>query len=286
MRNFIHSGDLGDVIYSLPTVRAMGGGRMFLCDRPGVETMHGMTRQRCEAIMPLLMQQSCIYLCAGMEPHPSEPDIVDLNKFRFMGFDLHRQNLADNYLIANGLPTSHRNTPWLRASECFYEPVVISRSARYHKPGFPWRRIVERMGQFAVFVGTPAEHTAFVQEFGSVRYAHTRTLLEAAEIINASELFIGNQSCPLAIAHGLGKRVLIEVCPTCPNCIFGREGEFTEYTDAFSITGPETVHVREPSRDRQGIRGGDSQRKEAPAAQDEEALLAWAGEGGAEARVS
>lgn len=280
MRNFIHSGDLGDVIYSLPTVRALGGGKMHLHDRPGVVTGHGMGLDRVCAIRSLLQAQPYVVT----QDHVGE--WIDLNAFRFMGFDLHRQNLADNYLIANGLPTSHRDTPWLRASECFYEPVVISRSARYHKPGFPWRRIVERMGQFAVFVGTPAEHTAFVQEFGSVRYAHTRTLLEAAEIINASELFIGNQSCPLAIAHGLGKRVLIEVCPACPNCIFGREGEFTEYTDAFSITGPETVHAREPSRDRQGIRGGDSQRKEAPAAQDEEALLAWAGEGGAEARVS
>lgn len=275
MKSFIHSGDLGDVIYSLPTVRALGGGFMHPCDMPGVVTGHGMTHDRFLALAPLLRQQDYITAVAWHEPGP-HPDRVDLNKFRSMGFDLHRQNLADNYLIANGLPTSHRDTPWLEAPKMFFESVVISRSARYHNAKFNWRNVLERFGRNAIFVGTPAEHVAFVVEFGSVPYAHTPTLLDAASIINAADLFIGNQSCPLAIAHGLGKCVIIECCLYCPNCIFNRPGEFPilgdcEIPNALSITGAETLPVCQTSRDRQGIRGSDSQGSQAAAAQGQEA---------------
>jgi ADP-heptose:LPS heptosyltransferase len=154
-----------------------------------------------------------------------------LNAFRFKGFDLAHENLADLYLKTAGFPTLFRESRWLWAPKQRMASVVISRSARYHNPDFPWKKVMDAFGQHAVFVGTPAEHAAFVQQFGSVNYAYTPDLLVAASIINAADLFIGNQSCPLAIAHGLGKRVLIEVCPYCPNCIFDRPDEYTKLED-------------------------------------------------------
>lgn len=53
--DFFHSGDLGDVLYALPVIRAMGGGRLFLHDEPGVETTHRMSVDRVKLIGPLLV---------------------------------------------------------------------------------------------------------------------------------------------------------------------------------------------------------------------------------------
>jgi len=271
MQYFFHSGELGDVIYGLPTVKAMGGGAMCLDDDPAVKTMHGMTRERYDAIQPLLDAQPYVSDVQWSPPAVSRP-YVNLNRFRTLRFDLCHENLADLYLKTEGLPTSLRDGPWLAAPKTRHESVVIARSARYHNDDFPWHKVMDAYGRNAVFVGTPAEHAAFVQQFGSVPYAHTPDLLVAASIINAADLFIGNQSCPLAIAHGLGKKVLIEVCSYCPNCIFKREGEYTEFSHALRESSPASVHVRQTPGDCQGIRGGDTQGSEAARTQAQEAL--------------
>lgn len=270
MNSYFHSGDLGDVIYSLPTIQAYGKGILFLYDTPEVRTMHGMTAERFCSIASLLMKQPCIEDVRWV--HPGAKDYINLNAFRFKRFDLANENLADLYLKTAGFPTMFREGAWLTAPKTRHESVVIARSARYHNDGFPWHRVMDAYGRNAIFVGTPAEHTAFVQQFGSVPYAHTPDLLVAASIINAADLFIGNQSCPLAIAHGLGKKVLIEVCSYCPNCIFKREGEYTEFSHALRESSSASVHVRQTPGDCQGIRGGDTQGSEAARTQAQEAI--------------
>ena len=35
MKTFKHSGDMGDIIFSLPTIRALGGGVLYLDPRGG-----------------------------------------------------------------------------------------------------------------------------------------------------------------------------------------------------------------------------------------------------------
>lgn len=229
MRQFFHSGDLGDVIYSLPAIRAMGGGVLWLADQPGIQTMHGMTHARFEAIRHLLIHQPYIYQVNYGVPDSGE--FTNLNTFRGKGFNLCTENLADVYLKTEGIPTDERNRRWLGVPLSRHAPIVISRSARYHNDKFPWKKVMDKYGKDAIFVGTPAEHVAFVTEFSAIQHAHTPDLFRAAQIIAGADRFIGNQSCPLAIAHGLGKRVMIEVCRQCPNCIFGRSDEVLGWGD-------------------------------------------------------
>ncbi len=49
---FLHGGDLGDLIYALPAMRAAGGGVLYLTEKnPGREPLDVVRR---EAIIPLL----------------------------------------------------------------------------------------------------------------------------------------------------------------------------------------------------------------------------------------
>lgn len=223
MKDFFHSGDLGDILYSLPVIRAMGGGRLFLHDEPGVETTHRMSVDRVKLIAPLLVKQDYI---AGVAPIFPPGDAVNLNKFRTSGLDFYNGWLPEVQAKTWDFTRSIASTQWLQAPEGSYAaPVIFSRSLRYANPDFPWGQVIEKYGKWAKFIGTSTEHAAFNVAFScEIPYYETPTLLDAAVAISQADMFVGNQSCPLAIAEGLKKRIVCEVCPQCPNCISPRDG--------------------------------------------------------------
>ena len=71
-------------------------------------------------------------------------------------------------------------------------------------------------------VGTPDEHRDFCAYLGPLPYVATPTFLDLAEVIAGCELLVGNQSAPMAVALGLGKPLVQEVCLSIPNCFFER----------------------------------------------------------------
>ena len=211
---FRHSGKLGDVVYSLPAIRALGGGRLFL----NADGRYGMGSAAAEALLPLLREQP--YLTAA-DIWRGEPVDVDLDAFR--GQDPGRNNLADCHLNAFGLRRSERDIAWLHVpADQYRDDYVFSRSLlRPGVPGF-WQSCVKAVGARAVFLGSAQEHRAFCEMFGDVAWAPTPDLRQAARIIASSRLFIGNQSCLLAIAEALKKPTVIEIDPEAPNCLFSR----------------------------------------------------------------
>jgi hypothetical protein len=125
-----------------------------------------------------------------------------------------------NHSLPNVAP--HFQAPWLNGIEP--DPrgsgrIIINRTTRYQNPLFRWREIVQHYGHRLLFVGTKEEHHTFCGKFGTVQHQPTRDLLEAARLIAASAMFIGNQSACLAIAEGMKHRRLMEVCLTQPDVI-------------------------------------------------------------------
>jgi len=52
LKTFLHGGDLGDVIYALPAIRALGGGALYLSEaHPGRESL---TAARRDVLLALL----------------------------------------------------------------------------------------------------------------------------------------------------------------------------------------------------------------------------------------
>jgi len=76
-----------------------------------------------------------------------------------------------------------------------------------------------------LFLGLPDEHADRQQKFGPVSCWLTPTLLEAARIIGASDVFVGNQSCLAWVALGLCKTLCLEQCNP-RNCHFERPNAF------------------------------------------------------------
>ena len=220
--NFLHSGDLGDVLYALPSIRAAGGGNLYLTHSRTSREL--LTKPRFDSIAPLLRVQS--YL-KSVEWHIGQPITHNSELFRIHGFRREYtwgKSLVDMFADTFNL-TPDANAPWLTVPSGikFSKPhVVFSRSPRYHNPLFPWGEIFHFYQDNAIFVGLQSEWQEFAAEFGDVPWHQTADLLELAKVIAGCSLFVGNQSCPYAIAEGLKANTIQETWPTDPNCVFRR----------------------------------------------------------------
>lgn len=222
---FVHSGDAGDCLYSMPVIRAKGGGVLYL--RASNFTRVPMTRQHAQALIPLLEAQP--YIESVREWNGENCD-VDLDIFRDAYFKALRKDinkyrstsLAYWYSQVFGTPESEWQTPWLEVQENdavpYASPVVINRSPRYHNPRFPWDKVFEKYSGEWKQIGHLSEMFA-----NSGTFRKTADLLEAAQVINDAQLFIGNQSACLAICEGLKKPCVVEIYPEMPNTLFYRE---------------------------------------------------------------
>ena len=220
---FHHAGDHGDMIYSLASVAAKGGGVLYI--KPGTwEVRQPATIENAANILPLIRQQSYIQHATFTDRELGHADF-DLNDFRktILGSP-NSGSIFTHHLKASGASWPQEK-PWLKvdlAVKVAGRPIVVSRSGRYHNPLFPWSKLFKKRGHQMVFIGTEKEHGHFVGRFGHVPYLQTSNLLEAARVIAGAKVFIGNQSCPMAIALGLGVNVIQEAWGPDANCLFER----------------------------------------------------------------
>lgn len=225
--SFKHSGDLGDILFSLPTIKALGGGSLYLSQSETGFTREPMTETRAGFLAPLL---ACQPFLSKVEIYRGQAVAYDLDYFRRYWFSrpMPEQKwvtIADWHCRAFNVQAEVNESEWLTVHNPIRDvPVVINRTDRYHGRDFDWRRVVSFYGKKALFIGLPEEHSKFQAQFGQIRYRPVKDALEMARIIAGAELFIGNQSLPEAIAEGLKKAKILEVPVLPPTSLYPRAG--------------------------------------------------------------
>lgn len=218
---FRHSGDLGDLVYLLPILKRIGGKHdLYLVDRPNTSILTA----REGVIAPLIRAQSYISSCRSSEEEV-DYDMCNFRVFHGSTTTLTSAQTIFYHSLTGEFPLVDMAEPWLEVEpdDSLAGTVIAARSARYHNERFPWKKIVTHYGNRIKFVGLPEEHKNFCSEFGWVEMLPTPDFLALAKVIASSDLFIGNQSSPNAIAIGIGHRCIQEVCLWQPDCIFPRE---------------------------------------------------------------
>ena len=238
---FYHSGDYGDIIYALPTIRALGGGKLVLGPHPLWRTRQRLTEANVNALHPLLELQPYITSVAYAPAPPPDIDF-DLNRFREylisepeqLRQGNRRLNLAEAHLYTFKLPLSECERAWLTIdyADPMAWPVLFHRSARWRNEEFPWSEIIRRHGKQAAFVGLDSEFKDFTEEqqWSDLPHLPTADFLQLARLIAGCKLYIGNQSLPYAICEGLKHFSVLEVWPEGPNCLFKRENAIYGYS--------------------------------------------------------
>lgn len=176
----------------------MGGGELVITDHS--ENIHlKMSGFKYESIKPLLERQSYI-TSVTFEDRPTgiTHDTRGFRKHWGVG------NLIVMQAIELGQQPNFEK--WLEAdpNPATKGRVICCRSTRYRNYNFPWRKILKRIGDRAMFIGTDEEYNNF-QTLNNVHLErlHSGNCLDIANSIAGSDLFIGNQSSPFWVAAGL-----------------------------------------------------------------------------------
>jgi len=219
MKSFCASGDLGDIIYSLPAVKRLGGGVYYFVNRPLVTKP--FTLERMGALAPLLEFQSYIErVVKGEPPEPVTHSFVDFRN----GAWIYGDTLVARHARWVGVNEDGAGS-WLSAPESSVSKnrIVVHRSPRYQNRFFPWRKIGEFYGDRILCVGFGEEVAALQKQLGfKAEHVAVQDYLELASLIGSADLFIGNQSSPMAVAIGLGVPFIQETCDWMPDCIYRR----------------------------------------------------------------
>lgn len=231
---FKHSGNIGDVIYSLPTVKMLSN-EAVICLNIDKESQSkigsSMPIEYVEALKPLLLAQPyisevCIY---QEEIHKID---YDLDLFREGFYELEDKNIAKAHLRAFNLPLEAINERWLFVDSAPIPDINIialtNRTPRYHSPsGLGWMNFFQRYQVKQVgFIGLVSEYQVFKKNFGrDILFVPTGDFLQVASYIAKCECYIGNASVCYAIAEGLKhKNIILEVDPNANTVWFDRMG--------------------------------------------------------------
>lgn len=235
---FHHSGDIGDILYSLPIIKHLGGGVIFI----SIDNRYpyplasrwarmGGSASMVDNLRPLLEAQDYVDRVQFTHGLPFSTD-YDLNKFREPWQDKSQTNIGNWESIFNLHAKAFnvnppQDEPWITVKDPIKiegRPIVVNRTERYQNEQMNWPFFIQKYGERMVFIGTEKEHELFQGFEPSVRIPHyqTKDLLEAARVIAGAKVFMGNQSACLAIAHGLCKNVIVEEWLENSNCRMAR----------------------------------------------------------------
>lgn len=246
------AGDIGDACILLGVVSQIPGLPHEFVLEPSPTTKM-KDRKNLEAFYrvfsPLAKAQPYVSDCRIAQPN----ERLDWHSGGFRGrthskirtlFDAHRDWLAMDKGIGREFNSCQ---PWLTAEPDprSKDRIIIARSERYHNNTFPWKKAVEFYGERLIFIGLPHEHQQFCREFGDVEFQPTKDMLEVAQLIQGSLLFIGNQSSPMAVAEGLKHPSIQETCDWMSDCIYKRDNAQYCYNGEVTLPGfdKEDLHI-------------------------------------------
>lgn len=239
---YYHSGHLGDLIYALYAIKANGGGNLIIGQeqKDTAPCAEPICHSQFKMLLWLLKSQPYIEDAWYSATHPGD-SAHDLNTFRnhWVNPSTRSEHNLDTLCKAHFhelgvLEKFNAEYSWI---ECpcpiSTDRIVVHRSARYNSPGFgeqsfPWGALVNRHSDNMLFVGLESEWIKFQSDFEHrVSFWQVKDFFELARLIAGARSCIFNQSFPLSLALGLGKRVACEAWPASPDCRFMRP----TYTD-------------------------------------------------------
>lgn len=229
MVKIIHSGNAGDLIYSLPAMRKAAeikGEKVHLYLHINVPAKYGslshpmgnvqMNRKMAEMLIPLLMSTDFIGECEITE----EAQQVDYNFDLFRKFHNYTGHISQWYFHIYPELTCDLSQPIAFALQPSPEAfdIVLNRTARYHNPTFDYTALRQYQDRIT-FVGLPEEYRVISAKLPNIKHYPVNDFYELAQVISGCNLFIGNQSMAYAIAEQMKHPRVVEICPTAHNVI-------------------------------------------------------------------
>ena len=230
--NFLHSANAGDLIYSLPGIRAacrrFDARARIMCglDQPAIYEMgpHPLggvmfDRNTFSMTRPLIMRQDYIY---DMEIWEGEREVhynIDQIRDSPDALGMPHTEIRQWCMMLFPEMAGSISEPWIESLVPPERPpayIVLNITQRYRTVQVNYK-FLEDIGVPVLFIGTQDEYNLIIKQCRTARWHKTKTYLEVAKVISGSRLFIGNQSSCFAVAEGMGHPRLLEICHAATN---------------------------------------------------------------------
>lgn len=223
-----HSGNVGDLIYSLPAMREASKQHdakvdvILRINVPMQSTVKHpnngvqLTRTMAEMVTPLLM--TCDFIDSVVITEHDEPCDYDFDIFR--RFHNYTGHISQWYFHIYPHLTCDLSQPLDFDIEAITpeRPIILNRTARYHNPSFDYS-ILRPFQHLITFVGLPDEYRIMSAKLPEITYTEVTDFKQLTALIKGAELFIGNQSMAFAIAEQMKSLRYLEICPYANNVI-------------------------------------------------------------------
>jgi hypothetical protein len=219
--NITHSGNAGDIIYALPTIkkiREITGAviNLYLIrDKPMNLPNYSthplgnvmLNQKMVDMLFPLLRQQDYISNC---EVYTDQKIDIDLDYFRAGLVPQDKGNIARWCSYITGVSPDLWKQ-WLTAEPdtTFSNSIVVARSGRYQNKSISYSFISGYDNVF--FIGVESEYKEIKKQIPPIKWVEVKDFLQLARIIAGCKFFIGNQSFPYSIAEALKVPRILEV---------------------------------------------------------------------------
>ena len=247
---YLHSGDMGDIVSSLPVIKEMsetlGKKGILILDTTGGQTVNDgplnslITRNTnsrglkfnhtsFEFIKPLLEVQPYIESVEEYTDGSKPPDDIDLNLNAFRYFASNPKlnemiycNLMYCHQLASNVIFGYKG-PFLEVPDGNKIPArmiplkkgIVSRSNRYHSSQVFLQTFTSMLHDFK-FIGTDIEYEAFVdcislRDRDQIPHVKVKNALEMAKLVKEAPLVFSNATLLYWIAVGLEKPIIHEL---------------------------------------------------------------------------
>ena len=219
--NISHSGNAGDIIYALPTIKKIreltnADINLYLIlgkplKLPNYNT-HPLGKvmlnnTMADMLLPLIRQQTYINKC---DTYKNENIDLDLDYIRSGLIQLDKGNIARWCGYITGI-NPNLYDPWLkvRPDKSYLNSIIVARSGRYQNKNIDYS--VLREFNNLVFIGVQSEYDDIKKCLPRIRWQQFDNFYQMATVIAGCKFFIGNQSFPYSIAEGLKVPRILEV---------------------------------------------------------------------------
>ncbi|TFF33701.1 hypothetical protein [Mucilaginibacter psychrotolerans] len=227
--DFNHSGNAGDIIYALATLKRIhqiAGIPLNLylkLNRPSTispDLVHPLgnvmlNARMVQMLIPLIQSQPYINIC---DVNNNVKVDIDLDFFRASIIPQDRGNIAHWCGYTTGI-TPRLWQSWLTvdANKNYGDDIVVARSERYRNSMIDYS-FLSRYDKIK-FIGVESEFKDIQKAIPHIQWVQVNDFLQMAQIIAGCKFFIGNQSFPYSLAEALKVKRILEVCVEVINVV-------------------------------------------------------------------
>ena len=232
--NFNHSGNSGDIIYALPTIRqiheltGVDTNLYFRLNQP-LNLAAGLThplgsvmlnQKMVDMLIPLIKAQPYINDCGVNTDRQID---IDLDYIRAGAIPQDKGNIARWCGYITGVnPVLWKKWLTVEPNNDYNNTIIVARSERYRNTLISYKFLSKYDN--LVFVGVKSEYDDIKKAIPNIKWVQVDDFLQLAQIIAGCKVFIGNQSFPFSIAEGLKVPRILELSFDVINVVPEGEG--------------------------------------------------------------